>query len=67
MERRPGRSPPFLLGGPGGQMADCFFGDPEDLHYASAGTVSAQVSTFARIASSLYEVRDTLLRVNVRS
>jgi len=35
--------------------------------HASAGTVSAQASTFARIASSSYEVRDTLLRVSVRS
>ena len=35
------------------------------LLYASAATVSAQVSTFVRIASSEYEVRLTWLRLNV--
>ena len=38
---------------------------PDLLIYASAGTVSAQVSSFVRIASSEYEVRFTLCRPKV--
>jgi len=40
------------------------FNVPMDLH-ASAATVSAQVSTLVRIASSEYEVMDTLCRPKV--